>query len=150
MSRHNFSQDLADLICRRLEEGESLRQICLDAGMPNRSTVFCWLDTIESFQQQYDKARERQGDTMADMALEAALSAADPQQGRLRWDALRWAAAHLAPKRWSDKSKVEVTGQVTLEAMVASTVAKPDAGWALPERPASSLIDGTASEDPAH
>lgn len=145
----DYTPELADRILRRLEE-ESLRQICQDPEMPNRSSFLEWRDRVEGLRERYDRAVECRGEELAERALEAALTANDPQQGRLRWDALRWHAGKLAPKRWSDKSKVEVTGQVTLEAMVASTVAKPDAGWALPERPASSLIDGTASEDPAH
>ncbi|WP_418220670.1 hypothetical protein [Burkholderia cepacia] len=52
-----FSQDTADLICERLAEGESLRSICHDDGMPAQSTVFRWLGLHESFSKQY--ARER-------------------------------------------------------------------------------------------
>jgi hypothetical protein len=68
-----YTPKLAEIICRRLADGESLRKICLDADMPNRSTVFDWLDKIEGFQAAYDKAHERQGHLMAGLALEAAL-----------------------------------------------------------------------------
>jgi hypothetical protein len=38
--RHDYSPEIADLICERLMEGASLRQICQDANMPARSTIF--------------------------------------------------------------------------------------------------------------
>jgi hypothetical protein len=114
-----YTPRLAEIICQRLADGESLRKICLDADMPNRSTVFDWLDKIDGFQAAYDKAHERQGHLMAGLALEAALEPGDPTDRRLRWDALRWHAGKLAPKQWSDKSKVELSGELNLTSGVA-------------------------------
>jgi hypothetical protein len=114
-----YTSGLAEIICQRLADGESLRRICQDDDMPNRSTVFDWLDRIEGFQAAYDAAHERQGHLMAELALEAALEEGDPTDRRLKWDALRWHAGKLAPKKWSDKSKVELTGELSLTAGVA-------------------------------
>jgi hypothetical protein len=85
-----YTSGLAEIICQRLADGESLRRICQDDDMPNRSTVFDWLDRIEGFQAAYDAAHERQGHLMAELALEAALEEGDPTDRRLKWDALRW------------------------------------------------------------
>lgn len=38
-----FTQAVADLICERIADGESLRLICADGGMSNKATVFRWL-----------------------------------------------------------------------------------------------------------
>ena len=38
-----YTEVLAAQICRRLAEGETLRAICRDPGMPAISTVMGWL-----------------------------------------------------------------------------------------------------------
>ena len=38
-----YSDELAATICRRLAEGESLRKICANPTMPDKSTVLSWL-----------------------------------------------------------------------------------------------------------
>lgn len=64
-----FSEALADEICERLIDGESLRKICKRAGMPATSTVCRWLAERAPFQEQYTRARELQADTLADEVL---------------------------------------------------------------------------------
>ncbi len=58
-----FTHELADRICEQLIEGSSLRTICRNGAMPNRSTVFRWLAANEAFRVQYARARELQADT---------------------------------------------------------------------------------------
>jgi hypothetical protein len=38
-----YSDKIAEAICERLLNGESLRAICADPAMPARATVFRWL-----------------------------------------------------------------------------------------------------------
>lgn len=42
--RSLYSDELADAICDRISEGESLRAICAEGGMPSKGTVMRWLD----------------------------------------------------------------------------------------------------------
>jgi hypothetical protein len=37
-------------ICNRLADGESLRAICSDAGMPSRATIFRWIARHNGYQ----------------------------------------------------------------------------------------------------
>jgi len=115
-----FSQEAADLICERLASGESLRTICGaerdEAELPGQTTVYKWLRTDDGFAKQYACARENQGDTYADRAVDEALTATDAALGRLKMDALRWAAGKLAPKKYGDKLDLEVGGKVTVVA----------------------------------
>ncbi len=99
---------MADAICGRLVEGKSLRAICRAKSMPDASTVYRWLTAQPTFREQYARAREVQGEVYADKAVDEAMSAKDPQIGRLRMDALKWAASKLAPKKFGDK--VQLTG----------------------------------------
>ena len=51
--RHAYSPALTDLICERLLDGTSLRQICQDKNMPARSPLFVWLAKHKEFARNY-------------------------------------------------------------------------------------------------
>jgi hypothetical protein len=124
-----FSPELADLICERLADGESLRAICAEAEMPAKSTVFKWLCENRDFSDQYARARETQADSLFDDILTIAdtpvigektkilpdgkveVSTGDMiEHRRLRVDARKWMAGKLAPKKYGEKITQEVTG----------------------------------------
>ena len=69
-----YTEALALEICRRIAERESLRKICADLDMPDKSTVLRWLGDQEqgAFRDQYACAREMQADALFDEALEIA------------------------------------------------------------------------------
>lgn len=119
-----FSQDMADEICERLADGQSLRSICADEHTPGRSTVFRWLAANEAFRSQYARAREAQADAIFDEILDIAddarndwmarngidgddagyvLNGEHVQRMRLRIDARKWMAGKLRPKVYGDK-----------------------------------------------
>jgi len=119
----DFTPELALIICERLVEGESLRAICREDGMPSQSMVFRWLETHESFREQYTRARDMQADTFADELTEISDDARndwmkrnhgedDPgwvangehiQRSRLRIETRKWIASKLKPKKYGDK-----------------------------------------------
>jgi hypothetical protein len=98
-----FTPELANLICERIADGESLRAICDADDMPDRSTVRRWLSQQPEFRSQYAHAREEQADFYAEKIVDDAMASSDAAIGRLRMDALKWAASKLAPKRYGDK-----------------------------------------------
>jgi hypothetical protein len=121
-----YTTELAEAICGRLTEGESLRKICADEGMPNKSTVLRWLANAAhaAFRDQYARARELQADLLADEIIEIAdddsediklvaskdggppveiVNHENIQRSRLRVDARKWTAARLAPKRYGGR-----------------------------------------------
>lgn len=107
-----FEQETADEICRRLSEGDSLRTICLDEAMPARSTVFLWLRKHKSFSDQYARAREDQAEALADDVMDTALNKdLEPNDRRVRVDALKWLASKRKPKVYGDKVQTELTGR---------------------------------------
>lgn len=127
----DYSQEIADLICERIGDGESLRKICSEDDMPNKATVFRWLAAHPEFSDQYARAREAQADTLFDEVLAIADT---PMMGektkigsdgktetttgdmiehrRLQVDARKWMAGKLRPKKYGDKLDVEHSGQV--------------------------------------
>lgn len=108
----SYSQKIADDICERLANGESLRRICLTPNYPNQATVFRWLASNTEFRDQYAHAREAQADVLADEIVDIADGkraeyeggAADVQRDRLAMDARKWVAAKLKPKVYGDKT----------------------------------------------
>lgn len=116
-----FTQELADLICERMANGETLRSICRDIGfLP--STVIMWTNSNKAFFEQYTQARQKQADSYADMILDEAFNSHDAQIGRLRVDALKWVASKLAPKRYGDKVEVEQTGTQKIRVIMGGDV----------------------------
>ena len=101
----SYSDEMADLICLRLAQGESLRRICQDSDMPGEATVYSWLFNRGEFQEKYARAREAQ----AEPHLEDILSIADDPElkaddKRVRIDARKWAMSKLAAKKYGDKT----------------------------------------------
>jgi hypothetical protein len=68
----DYCAEIAMTICDRLADGESLRAICVDAGMPDKATVFRWIGRHKAFRNQYALAREAQADDICDRILEIA------------------------------------------------------------------------------
>src|SRR5258708_5885028 len=66
----SFSDALGTVICERLSQGESLRRICGDERMPDKSTVLRWLAVHQEFRDQYARAREAQADYWAEEIIE--------------------------------------------------------------------------------
>lgn len=93
---------IVDRICRRLEAGESLDDICKDADMPSRVSVHNWLRKDPALAQAYMIARQVQADRIFDEVREVARAAtpATVAVARLTFDVLRWQAARLWPRRY--------------------------------------------------
>lgn len=126
----DFTSEIADAICERLADGESLKSICSADGMPHRATVFRWLGAHAEFRDSYARAREAQADALFDEILDIAntpitgektkvdkdgnvieMTKADMiEHRRLQIDARKWIAAKLRPKVYGDKLDVDVTG----------------------------------------
>src|SRR5277367_5306879 len=67
-----YTDELADLICERIANGESLRAICGEDGMPAQSSVFKWLIEHADFAEKYAHARVAQADVLFDELLHIA------------------------------------------------------------------------------
>ncbi len=113
----DYNDDIAEHICLRLSDGETLMSVCSDPVMPARTTVYQWLDRNASFTGAYARARERQADAHADEILAAATLPADctsaqVNAARLRVDALKWTAAKLRPAMYGEHLHNKLTVDV--------------------------------------
>lgn len=122
-----YSEELADLICEKLTEGLSLRQICAEDGMPHAGTVCRWLAKNETFCKQYALAREAQAELYADEMVDISddgsndwMEKKDAEGNSIGWrengeairrsalriDTRKWIAARLLPKKYGEKIAV--------------------------------------------
>lgn len=111
----SYSIEVADAICERIADGQSLRTICKDSDMPSKSTVFRWLKSDEEFSDQYARAKAEMADSLFDDILAIADNRENDrdedgradvdhiQRQRLRIEARKWMAGKLKPKVYGDK-----------------------------------------------
>ena len=92
MSDCLYTPALAETICKRIAEGESLRAICRDSGMPTEGAVRARArDNRDGFGARYRLARELQFEFWADQIVEIADSSeADPRDRQVRIDVRKW------------------------------------------------------------
>ena len=116
-----FSPELAERLCERLADGETLRAICRDEGMPDERTVRRWaLDDVEGFSTQYARAREIGYQSMADDLTEIAdAKDGDPARDRLRVDTRKWLISKALPKIYGDKQQIEHSGTLSFANQLA-------------------------------
>ncbi|WP_064681814.1 hypothetical protein [Rhizobium bangladeshense] len=150
-----FSQTLAEKICDRIADRESLRSICRDEAMPAKSTVLSWLadEDKAAFRARYALAREILADGFVDELVEIADNSSDDwiekknaagettgwqengeaiRRSQLRIATRQWVAEKLRPKKYGSKAEPEqgVTGEVSqlLEDINGKTRGLPNGG----------------------
>ena len=117
----------ADLICTRIAEGFTLRQIARELGCTD-SAITHWYAEDPVFAQRYARAKEAQAERFAEEIIEisddgsndwmqrelesgAIVDVPDHEhinRSKLRVDSRRWLMAKMAPKRWGEKMQVDV------------------------------------------
>jgi hypothetical protein len=124
-----YTQELADEICRRLADGETLRAICRDDHMPGDRTVREWaLDNLNGFSTQYERARLIGYFGMADDIVEIADDGSNDtykdehgaykvdqeaiSRSRLRVDTRKWLLSKALPKIFGDKLTADINATV--------------------------------------
>lgn len=136
-----YTDDLAQEICARLMDGESLRKICADESMPCRLTVCRWLADEErhaEFCNQYMRARQIQAEIQADEMIDIAddgsndwmaklggdgevvgwaLNGEHVQRSKLRIETRRWNAEKLLPKKYGNKQQIEHSGGMEVKTL---------------------------------
>jgi hypothetical protein len=123
-----YPPEVRQEILRRLAQGESLRAICSDEGMPGKQTILDWLDQDEDFRAKYARAREAQADVlfdgMADIEDKVIMGDLKPDAARVVLDSQRWRAEKLKPKVYGSKIDANLTGSLTVRS-VGWTVVDP-------------------------
>jgi len=130
-----YTRKIARRICHELMKGRTLTKICRDENTPSIVTVFKWLNPLsryyhEEFLEMYKLAREVQAEVFADSTADIADDGSNDtytqwnhrkkryeekidydhiKRSELRVRNRQWLAAHLLPRKFSDR--VQVTGK---------------------------------------
>jgi hypothetical protein len=125
-----YTADIAAAICERLSEGEPLRWICRDEGMPKRRTVSDWRKAHPEFDAEFLLARKEGFDAIAADCLAIADDGSRDytedkdghqvvdhdhiQRSKLRIETRLKLLAKWYPTKYGDKVQVEhdVTGNL--------------------------------------
>lgn len=140
-----FSEEVAARICARISMGETLRAICRDEGMPNRSTVAKWVvEDVAGFASQYARAREMGFDAMAEEALAIAdtpvegVRREESENGvkevredmlghrKLQVDARKWLLSKWSPKKYGDRQEIDLNVSGSLAERLARAKKRAD------------------------
>ena len=107
----DYCQEMADAICEGLESGLSLRKVCADPAMPDKSTVLRWVARNVEFRNQYAHAREIGAEVRFDELEELAATATPESVSvvKLQIDTRKWALSKQMPKKYGDKIQTDHT-----------------------------------------
>jgi len=126
-----YTQELADMFCELIANGDSLRTACTDKDMPSPATIFKWMRENDTFLKQYEKATQERTEAMAEELLDIVddgtndymmrtgkdgteswqLNGEHIQRSRLRADTRKWLMAKMKPKKYGDKIDMTTNGK---------------------------------------
>ena len=152
----SYTQEIGDEICDRLAcNDESLSEICRDLGLSER-TVWNWVRDVDTFRQNYARARDQQGDHEADGIVELRKKVERgeiaPDVARVMFDAYKWTAGKRKPKVYGDKLTLggDAENPLTVETVTAHQRAKAMAALlAKQRREISQTVEISKPKSPA-
>lgn len=127
----DYTPELAEVICIRLSEGESLRSVCRDEELPDKATVLRWIARHDEFRDQYVRAKAQGAEAIAEEMFDIADDASNDwmekldaegqsigwqlngdhvRRSQLRIDTRKWYLSKIMPKKYGDKLEVNSTG----------------------------------------
>lgn len=131
----DYTPEIAQAVCLRLAEGESLRSICRDEGMPPKGTILRWIGIHAEFRDQYAQAKFDGAEALAEEMFEIADDGSNDwmeltdkddnpygykangehiQRSKLRIDTRKWYLSKIMPKKYGDKIQTEHSGSLNL------------------------------------
>lgn len=107
-----YSDELAEEILTQYGAGESIRQICGDARMPDRATLWRWRQDNDGFATAFARARQANAEAIEDDMLEIEQQVRrgelEPQSANVVLTSQRWRARVLHPERFSERAHHDV------------------------------------------
>jgi hypothetical protein len=136
-----FTQELADKICETIAtSSKGLRAICAENKI-DVSSLMKWLKENKEFSEQYARAKELQADYLVEEILEIVDDGSNDfmtitkgnesynvedrevtSRSKIRYDARKWIASKLAPKKYGDKTQTEHSGVVGVQQITGMIV----------------------------
>lgn len=112
----DFEDDVIAELLSLTEQGKPLTQICTDARMPKRRTVYDWIEADPEFAAQFRAARARGVHALAEECLKiadgGAKDAVEVADKRVRIDTRLRLAGKWLPSIYGEKVDVKHSGEV--------------------------------------
>lgn len=96
-----YSEVLAEDICTRISNGDTLTGMCLEPGMPERNTVYGWLETKPDFSYAFNRARFRAAHAMGDELRHLAKVGGESAEREIA--AIKWLLPRWLPHEYGEK-----------------------------------------------
>jgi len=122
MSKYKFSLDTALLVCQKIREGATLKQIGDDPSLPSLTVIHYWRRSNLSFNEEIKLARKERAEFYHDKVLEITEQTVDRDEvtvAKFKADQYRWAAEKGDPSSYGNK--VEHSGSNTAPSIVIVT-----------------------------
>src|SRR5262245_5435994 len=132
-----YAPELAEIVLRRIMDGEMLINVCAEDDMPTRDMFYGWMSGRPDLKQAYARARLAWADYWAEKVISISLddvgdvfidndtgkAVADHariQRHRLQADSIKWLVGKYAPRTYGDKpqddagepKKLEISWQI--------------------------------------
>lgn len=108
--RITFTQELFDEICKKIADGQSVREACDAKHLPDRCTFNEWRKATPELQAQYDRACLDREDSIFDDIQHIADNERDSRRAAVRIDARKWRLKNMNRKKYGDHVTEELTG----------------------------------------
>jgi hypothetical protein len=112
----SYTDEVADIICDRMINGENFSHICADPMMPSRAALYRWRASRPDFDARCARAREALADFLLDKieAMADETTEANVNSQRLKISTAQWRAEKMAPRTLGPRVNTEITGGATV------------------------------------
>lgn len=106
-----FTMDIAEELCARIAQGNSLSKVCEADDMPTVACIYKWFGKYPELVELYARAKEDSADADQDrldqIAEKVLTGEYEPQQARVAADIIKWSASKKRPKKYGDRQTIE-------------------------------------------
>jgi hypothetical protein len=110
------NRELATEAIRRLASGTPLVVACRDLNIP-RSTFYHFIGNESDLLDMLARAREEYAESIVCEMREIAETVEDVGRAKLLCDNIKWEASRLAPKKYGDRTALDVSGDLNISNM---------------------------------
>lgn len=105
----DFDPALAEQICDRVSNGESLSVICRDRDLPLPATFLRWVKQDSILAAQFQEAQQFRLDVLAEEMLVVSDEVEDARKSRVQVDARKFLTERLAPEKYGQRSHLAMS-----------------------------------------
>ena len=120
-----YTDQVGDIICQRIAEGETMRTICQDSNMPSYGQITRWRRKHSEFNDMLKMARSDRAEFYHDQLIHAAESTKTKDEAvvqRVKVDAYKWAAEKGNPDAYGARTKISGDKNAPLQLIIDTGV----------------------------